>query len=197
MQRVEDRNHVVCQPLCAVTRFRVAGSTVSSAGYTVDVQKFASFTAKSSKTWTEFPEPANRTSARPDPPQSSTSRWTPSSTCTNWIRCGDGSFHLGCCAHRDMATHAVTVACLRMWCRTDLHCAPFSRRPGSGGGCSGWLLDYAPLGQAFGSRMLADLAGLIRVAGTFSVRRSDICGAGSVPCPRFPPAATARETPDG
>ena len=43
----------------------------------------------------------------------------------------------------------------------------------------------------------ADLSGPIRVAGTFSARRSDICGAGSVPCPRFPPAATARETPAG
>src|ERR1035437_7552733 len=43
----------------------------------------------------------------------------------------------------------------------------------------------------------ADLAGLIRVAGTFSARRNDICGARSVPYPRFPPAANARETPAG
>src|SRR5579871_6189640 len=47
--------------------------------------------AKLSKTWASLPMPARKTSARPLPPQSRTSRFTPSSTVTNCTLCGDES----------------------------------------------------------------------------------------------------------
>jgi len=37
MKRIEDRENVVSQSLCAVTELRVAGGTVSAAGYGVNV----------------------------------------------------------------------------------------------------------------------------------------------------------------
>src|SRR5712691_1136810 len=54
-------------------------------------QQPVSLGAKSSKTCAVLPEPASRTTGRPDPPQSSTSSRTPSCTVTNCTRCLDGS----------------------------------------------------------------------------------------------------------
>src|SRR5712691_3653285 len=54
-------------------------------------QQPVSLGAKSSNTCAVLPEPASSTTARPDPPQSSTSSRTPSCTVTNCTRCLDGS----------------------------------------------------------------------------------------------------------
>src|ERR1017187_7339149 len=37
MKRIEHRENIVSQPLCAITRFCMAGSTISAAGYAINV----------------------------------------------------------------------------------------------------------------------------------------------------------------
>src|SRR5712664_3183203 len=98
-KRVQYMKNIIRQTLVCIAGIGMTGSTESTPGDSVNMGQGVSFPADSSNTCAVFPEPVSSTRGLPDPPQSSTSSRTPSSTVTNWTRCLDGSRHVDSWAH--------------------------------------------------------------------------------------------------